>query len=107
MVDTREPRKPEHIHRQIRRIFILDSEENNGNGISVCVTYRFGDRHICFPENVPNSETSPPASCVVVDDIEESENLGPADFMVVLDIIKKRDTQAIVRSHKHSYIPQI
>ena len=104
MVDIR---KPKRIDNQIRRIFILDSEENNGNGISVCVTYRFGDRHICFPESILNSAPSPPASCVVMDDIGQSENLGPVDLIVVLDIINERDTQAIVRSHKHSYIPQI
>ena len=82
-------RKPEHIDSQIRRIFILDSVENNGNSISVCVTCRFGDRHICFPENIPNSEASPPASCALVDVIEERENLGPADLMVVLYIINE------------------
>ena len=88
MVDIR---KPEHIDNQIRRIFILDSEENNGNGISVWVTYRIGDRHICFPENIPNSEASPPTSCALVDVFEERENLGPADLMVVLDIINESE----------------
>ena len=83
MVDIR---KPKRINNQIWRIFILVSVENNGNGISVCVTYRFGDRHMCLPESIPNSEPSPPASYVAVDDIKKSENLGPADVMVVLDI---------------------
>ena len=91
MVDTREPKKPERIDSQIKRIFILASEENNINSNSVYVTYRFGDRHICFPEKIPNSEASPPTSCVVVDDVEKSENLGPADLMVVLDIINEGD----------------
>ena len=79
IVDAREPMKPEHI--------------------SVCVTYRFGDRHMCFPESIPNSEPSPPASCVVMDDIEKNENLGPADLMVVLDIISEGEN---INSHKFS-----
>ena len=96
MVDIR---KPERIDNQIRRILILDSEENKGNGTSVCVTYRFGDRHMCLPESIPNSEPSPPASYVAVDDIEKSKNLGPADFMVVLDIISGGEN---INSHRLS-----
>ena len=91
MVDIK---KPEHIDNQIRRIFILDSEENNGNGISVCVTHS--------PKNIPNSEASPPASCALVDVIEERENLGPADLMVVLDIINEGEN---INSDKFSPEP--
>ena len=103
MVDTREPRKPKHIDSQIRRIFIFNSDENNGNGISVCVTHRYGDKHICFPENIPNSKTSPPAFCALVDVVEERENLGPADLMVVLDIINEGEN---INSDKFSPEPK-
>ena len=80
MIDTREPdgthdKVLEDIDSPIRRISILDSEENNGNSISVCVAHRYGDRHICFPENIPNSETSPPAFCALVDVVAEREDL--------------------------------
>ena len=84
MVDMR---KPERIENQIRRVLILDSEENKGNGTSVCVTYRFGDRHMYLPESSPNSEPSSPTPYMAVDDIEKSKTLGPGDLTVEFDII--------------------
>ena len=86
----------------IRRIFIFDLQENNGICISVCVTCRFGDRHICFPENIPNSKASPPAPCALVDDVEENENLGPVELMVALDIINEGEN---INSDKFSPEP--
>ena len=86
MVDTS---IPEDIDSLIRRVSIWDSQENNRNGISVCVTHRYGDNHICFPENVPNSKTSPPAFCALVNVVTEREDIGPVDRMVMLDIINE------------------
>ena len=48
----------------------------------------YGNKHICFPKNIPNSETSPPASCALVDAVIVREDFGPVDLMVMLDNIK-------------------
>ena len=58
------------------RILIWDSEEKCGKD-SICVTYRFGDKHTCLPESIKNSERSPHTPYMAVDDIERSKNLGP------------------------------
>ena len=79
-----------------------DTEEHNRNGISICVTHRYGDKHTCFPKNIPNSETSPPAFCALVDVVAEREDLGPADLMVVLDIINEGEN---INSDKFSPEP--
>ena len=99
MVDTR---KPEDNDSLIRITSTWDTEKHNGNGISVCVTHRYGNKHICFPENIPNSKASPPAFCALVDVVEERENLGPADLMVVLDIINESEN---INSNKFSPKP--
>ena len=57
---------------------------------------------MCRPESIPNSVPSPPASNGVMDDVEKSENLGPADLMVVLDIINEGEN---INSDKFSPEP--
>ena len=78
MIETREPKEIDSL---IRRISTLDSQENNINGISVCVTHS--------PWNISNSQASLPASCALVDFVKERENLGPVDLMVGLDNINE------------------
>ena len=97
-------RRPERIDNQIRRILILDSEENKGNRTSVCAIYRFGDSHMCLPESSPNSEQSPHASYMAVDDIERSKTLGPGDITVVLDMIGEGEN---INSNRFSLEPTI
>ena len=60
---------------------IRDTEEHNGDGISVCVTHRYGDKHICFPKNIPNCKTHPPAFRALADVITEEEDIGPVEMV--------------------------
>ena len=45
-----------------RRECMRDTEEYGRDGISVCVTHRYGNIHICFPKNTPHCKTHPSAS---------------------------------------------
>ena len=58
---------------------IGDTEEHNGDGISICVTQRYGDKHICFPKNIPNCKTHPTAFCALAGVVAEDKDILPVE----------------------------
>ena len=75
MIETKEP---EEIDSQTRKISVLDSEGNNGNWTSACVTHS--------PWNISNSQASLLASSAL-EDLWRRESLRHVDLMVRLDNI--------------------
>ena len=83
-----------------------DTEEHNGNGISVCVTHRYGD-NICFPKNIHNPKTHPLALCVLVDVVTEEEDIGPVDRMVTdINNEGKNISDSTLDSHSEKFSPE-
>ena len=95
MIETKGPKE---IDSQTRKISVLDSEGNNENGTSACVTHS--------PRNISNSQASLLAFRALEDFVEKRESLRSMELMVRLDniTILLKVNRAVQRSSQYTIL---
>ena len=83
--------------------YTRDAEEYGRDRISICVTHRYGDEHICFPKNIPNCKAHPPAFRALADVVTENEDIGPVPMVVSEG---ENISDSTIDAHADEFLPE-